>query len=126
MHVSPFIGELSVFQIFNELLGETSISPVLEGNPSSLQDFLVSLGLPMYLGLLAKHYGNMKELQKVTEGSLRGCGITDPNHCKTLQFAIQALKAQGEGGPSPPRCTTHHGPKPHRGGSKLANVKDKV
>ncbi|KAF8767315.1 SAM and SH3 domain-containing protein 1 [Argiope bruennichi] len=76
----------------NDFLSDSCIVPVIEPNYSSLQSWLISLGLPMYLpnfescGVMELHH-----VASLSEEDLAHLGVRNPYHQVYLESAIAAL-----------------------------------
>lgn len=64
---------------------------------NSLQDFLTSIGMPMYMDImLSQDLRTLDIIQDMEEGEWRQCGITDPRHLRRLVNAVEILRIKLE------------------------------
>ena len=62
------------------------------GNLSSLDDWLTSLGLPMYVKSLTEvEYDNMEEMPDMEERHFQYAGISDPRHMRRLLASVEEM-----------------------------------
>lgn len=75
----------SIFQIPSGGLTEMSRKPVNLGNISTVFDWLVYIGLPMYgPSLAAAGVDTLSRVALLTESSLRDAGVRDERHTRRL------------------------------------------
>ena len=62
------------------------------GNLSSLDDWLTSLGLPMYVKSLTEvEYDNMEEMPDMEERHFQYAGISDPRRMRRLLASVEEM-----------------------------------
>ena len=62
------------------------------GNLASLDDWLTSLGLPMYVKSLTEvEYDNMAEMADMEERHFQYAGISDPRHMRRLLASVEEM-----------------------------------
>ncbi|KAM4529519.1 SAM and SH3 domain-containing protein 1a isoform 6-T6 [Fundulus diaphanus] len=75
-------------------LTEMSRKPVAFGNISTVSDWLVSIGLPMYApSLLAAGFDTLGRVALLTESSLREAGVRDERHTRRLISEARLVNA---------------------------------
>ncbi|XP_021174590.2 SAM and SH3 domain-containing protein 1a isoform X2 [Fundulus heteroclitus] len=75
-------------------LTEMSRKPVAFGNISTVSDWLVSIGLPMYApSLLAAGFDTLGRVALLTESSLREAGVRDERHTRRIISEARLVNA---------------------------------
>lgn len=82
-----------LLQIPNDFLPEAAVQQSQEVSTSSLQDFLVSIGLPMYVDNMYNHNArSLDSLLNMQQQDLHMCGITDTSHISRILAARDILR----------------------------------
>ena len=105
-----------IFQVANYFLGDSAKRSLQDTvSTSSLQDFLLSIGLPMYIdSLYSQNIRSLEAMLTMTDLDLLNCGVMDGRHRENLLRARDLLRVKL---PSLARPTVTR---------KLSDVRDKV
>lgn len=84
-----------MLQIPSGGLTEICRKPVSPGNISSITDWLVSVGLPMYsVSLRAAGINDLSKVPSLSQTSLHEAGITEERHISKLLAAARLLNPE--------------------------------
>ncbi|KAG1665310.1 SAM and SH3 domain-containing protein 1 [Nymphon striatum] len=79
----------------NDFLIDSCTSPVINANYSSINDWLISIGLPMYYeGFHQMGYIELDQCSKMTDRELNLCRVQDARHLLKFLRAIDSLRFQ--------------------------------
>lgn len=71
------------------------------GKLGSLEEWLTSLGLPMYVeSLIEVDYDNMADMPYMEERHFQYAGISDPRHMRRLLESVEEMSGDKESGAS--------------------------
>ena len=84
-----------MFQVPNDFLADSCTSQMLDIAMTTVKDFLISTGMPMYHDLLLLHNINsLDAVKEMREPDWKKIGVADPRHLRRLVQSTELLRAR--------------------------------